>query len=261
MVFLIIALAFLISKKSVKYRYIFGGIFTVIALLCKLHILAVIPIIFFYLQKRDSIRKACEYVIGVILAMGIVILPIWSEGFRQMVLFNKEQMVLTKVAFNFDTVQLYIPIIAVLFIYLLTFKINYMNRELFFNLCGIVFAVFLAFCPPMPGWYVWIVPFIALFFAAINKEKYKNIAIYAVLNVIYLIYFIFLHNREAVDLYLCKKSLEWIKYNNSVISNGTFTILSGILIYLIISMYQFGVASNSFYKRKKYSVYYWNCGR
>ena len=112
MVFLIIALAFLIAKKSVKYRYIFGGIFTVIALLCKLHILAVIPIIFFYLQKRDSIRKACEYVIGVILAMGIVILPIWSEGFRQMVLFNKEQMVLTKVAFNFDTVQLYIPIIA-----------------------------------------------------------------------------------------------------------------------------------------------------
>ena len=53
-----------------------------------------------------------------------------------------------------------------------------------------------------------------------------------------------------MDLYLCKKSLEWIKYNNSVISNGTFTILSGILIYLIISMYQFGVASNSFYKRK-----------
>lgn len=250
MVFLIIALAFLISKKSVKYRYIFGGIFTVIALLCKLHILAVIPIIFFYLQKRDSIRKACEYVIGVIIGMGIGILPIWSEGFRQTVLFNKEQMVLTKVAFNFDTVQLYIPIIAVLFIYLLTFKINYMNRELFFNLCGIVFAVFLAFCPPMPGWYVWIVPFIALFFAAINKEKYKNIAIYAVLNVIYLIYFIFLHNRDVVDLYLCNKSLEWIKYNNSVISNGTFTILSGILIYLIISMYQLGVASNSFYKRK-----------
>lgn len=250
MVFLIIALFFLISKKKDMYRYVFGALFTVLALLCKFHILAVIPIIFFYLQKRDDLKHAIVYIMSVIVGTLVGIAPVWSQGFRQLVLFNAEQAVLTKVVFNFDTVQLYIPIVAVLFIYLLAFKINYINRELFLNLCGIVFGVFLAFCPPMPGWYVWIVPFMALFFASINEEKYKNIAVYIGLNIIYLVYFVCLHNRELVDLYICRMDLSWIKYHNKIVSNGAFTILSGILIYLIVSMYQLGVASNNFYKRK-----------
>lgn len=250
MVFLVIALSFLMSKKERKLRYLFAVIFTAVALLCKFHILAVLPIIFFYIQKRDSLKCALGYTAGVIIGVIAGVLPVWSEGFKFIVLFNAEQSVLTKVAFDFGTVQMYIPIIAVLFIYLLAFKINYMNRELFLNFCGIVFAVFLAFCPPMPGWYVWIIPFFALFFAFINQEKYKNIAVYVGLNGIYLLYFIFLHNRGMVDLYIGKKSFACLKCDNSIIANGIFTILSGMLIYLIISMYYLGVASNNFYKRK-----------
>lgn len=250
MVFLVIALSFLMSKKDIRSRYLFGVIFTVAALLCKFHILAVLPIIFLYIQKHDNLKCALGYMTGVIIGGIAGVIPVWSEGFKSIVLFNTEQNVLTKVIFDFGVRQLYIPIIAVLFIYLLAFKLNYMNRELFLNFCGIVFAVFLAFCPPMPGWYVWIVPFSASFFAFINPEKYKNIAVYVGLNGIYLLYFLFFHNRGMVDLYIWEKSFEKYKYDNSVIANGIFTILSGLLIYLIISMYQLGVASNNLYKRR-----------
>ena len=247
---LILALYFLTSKKDVRYRYTGGIVFTVLALLCKFHILAVLPIIFFYLQKRDSYKKAIGYVIGITVGVIIGVGSVWSTGFKELVLFNAEQSVLTQVSFSFATVELYIPIAAVLFIYLISFKISYMNRELFLNLCGIVFAVFLAFCPPMPGWYVWIVPFMALFFASINEEKYKNIVIYAGMNGLYLVYFLFLHSRQYVDLYYLQKDMSFIKFNNDVLSNGVFTLLSGVLIYLLISMYQLGVSSNNLYKRK-----------
>ncbi len=250
MVLLVTALYFLVSKKSAPYRYICGTIFTVFALLCKFHILAVLPVIFFYLQKRDDLKKAIYYIAGVFLGILIGITPVWSEGFRHLVLMNTEQNVLTQVYFSFSTVKLYIPIAAVLYVYLISFKINYMNRELFLNLCGIVFAVFLAFCPPMPGWYVWIVPFMAMFFASINEEKYKNIAVYAGLNGFYLLYFVFLHDRGYSDLYFMGKDLSWLKYSNEILGNGVFTILSGTLIYLFISMYHLGVSSNNFYKRK-----------
>ena len=106
------------------------------------------------------------------------ICPFLSEGFIQCVLLNREQNVLTQVYFQFASVRLYIPIAMVLVVYLLTYKLTFMNAELFMNLCSMVFAVFLAFCPPMPGWYVWIIPYVTLFFINVDQEKYKNITIY-----------------------------------------------------------------------------------
>lgn len=250
MIMLMIALLALVSNKSSIYRYTIGILFTAASALCKLHILAVIPIILLYLQKRDNTRSAVMYLAGTALMISAGIAPVLSDGFIHNVLLNAEQSVLTKVSFRFDSVEMYIPILSVFFIYLITFKITYMNRDLFLNLCGIVFAIFLAFCPPMPGWYVWIVPFFTLFLASLKEEKNKNLIMYTGLNILYLIYFVFLHNRGYVDLYFLSSDMTVLKINNHTLVNFSFTILSGMLIYLVILMYQLGVASNNLYKRK-----------
>ncbi len=250
MVFLMYAIFFLVARCSYRKRYILGCIFSVASLLCKLHILAVLPIITLYLIKRDGLRSGIKYFLLVIAGTLLGFVPFWSDGFVNLVLFNTEQNILTKVSFDFYTVKLYIPVFAVLFVYILAYKTSYMNKELLFNLCGVVFAVFLAFCPPMPGWYVWIVPFVALFLASISEEKYKNVFVYFCLNVLYLVYFIFFHKRELVDLYFFDINLSFIKIDNDMVVNLLFTLLSGLLIYLFSTMYQLGVANNNFYKRK-----------
>lgn len=246
--FMFFAVCVLSSKR--KNRYQLGVVFTALALLCKLHILAILPIVVLYLLKRDGLKKTFGYICGVTALVVAGILPFMSEGFVKSVLFNAEQSVLTQVYFSFASVQMYIPIIAVFIIYLLAFKLNFMNNELFINFCSIVFAVFLALCPPMPGWYVWIVPYIAVFFVSIDQEKYKNIAIYVLLNALYLVYFMFLHDNGYVDLYIMDKSFSFLKTGNAEVVNVFFTLLSGTLLYLVFSMYQLGVAGNSFYRRK-----------
>lgn len=250
MIMLIISLYMLTSKKGTSYKYLVSCMFLIISILCKFHIIAVVPVFFFYIQKREGIRKAFIYVLSAIAGVIIGIIPFWSDGFVKLVLMNPEQSVIAKVSFPFDTVEMYIPVVAVLFVYLLAFKISNMNTTLFFNLCGVVFAVFLAFCPPMPGWYVWIVPFMSLFFAFSDQEKYKNIYIYIGLNAIYVIYFVFLHNRGMVDLYFLNSDFSFIKIDSPLIRNGAFTLLSGVLIYLFLSMYRVGVASSNLYKRR-----------
>ena len=222
-----------------------------LALLCKLHILAVMPILFMYLQKRDGIAKTLFFTLMVFLGTIAGMVPVWSEGFFEGVIFNFEQSVLTRVAFEFANLEIYIPIAALFFSYLLSFRTSYMNRDLFLNLCGIAFSLLMAFCPPMPGWYVWIVPFMALFFASIMEEKYKNIAVYSALNIFYLLYFVFLHQRDRmVDLYFLGEDLSFLKIDSPKLLNGMFTVLFVLLIYLSISMYRLGIASNNFYKRK-----------
>ena len=246
---LLLGAVYYISSKE-KYRDIKGALLLIMALMTKLHILAVLPIIFMYLYKRDGLKKAMVFS-GIVATGTIFLMALFkSQGFYSMVLFNEEQNVLTQVALKFATVEMYIPIISILMVYLLTFSVNIINRDLFISLCGMLFSVFLAFCPPMPGWYVWIVPYVTLFFVNIDIERYKNIVIYMLLNILYLAYFIFLHERNMVDLYFLNIDLSLLKVHNVELKNIIFTLLSGTLIYIVFSMYQLGIASNSLYKRR-----------
>lgn len=246
---LLLGAAYYVSSKE-KDRALKGAAFLILALLTKLHILAAVPVILMYLYKRDGLKKTTAF--GMSVAGGTILglLVFFSEGFNSMVLLNEEQNVLTQVTLKFVNVEMYIPIVAVLMVYLIAFSVNVINRDLFISLCGMVFAVFLAFCPPMPGWYVWIVPYITVFFVCVDLSKYKNIIIYVVLNILYLFYFVFMHNKNMVDLYFLKRDLSVLKVDNTLLANIAFTLLAGTLIYIIFSMYQLGIASNSLYKRR-----------
>lgn len=237
-------------SSKLNYRCLKGIALLVCAILSKLHILAALPIIFLYLYKRDGIQKTAKVVCGTLALTVAGLLIFFSEGFQNIVLFNSEQKILTEVSLKLATVEMYIPIVTILIVYLIAYSINIINRDLFVNLCGIVFIVLLAVCPPMPGWYVWIVPYITLFFANINEARYKNMIIYVFLNLLYLIYFIFLHNRGVVDLYFFNWDMSFIKINNQMLSNVFFTLLAGTLFYIVFSMYQLGVVNSTLYKRR-----------
>jgi len=246
---LLLCSVYYLSSKH-RHGYILGGGLLVCALLSKLHILAALPIIFIYLYKRDGMKNALRFSISAVCVTAIGMLPFLSEGFMEIVLFNTEQSVLTQVMFRLSTVEVYIPVMAVLIVYLVAFGINVINRDLFISFCGITFAIFLALCPPMPGWYVWIVPYVTMFFMGIDESRYKNILIYILLNSLYIVYFVLLHSRSVVDLYLLNTDLSCLKMHNEVLSNLFFTLLAGTLTYIVFSMFQLGITSNSLYKRR-----------
>lgn len=247
--FLIISLYYLVADKS-NQSLRKAAVFFAMALLSKLHILAAMPIIVLFILKRDGIKKVIEYNFIVVTLVLFGMFPFWSGGFIQTVLFNPEQTVLSQVFLTFSTVKIYIPIIAVLLIYLNTYNINLINKNLLFSLLGVLFGVFLALCPPMPGWYVWIVPFITIFFIQVNQNKYRNIGIYVLLNGLYIIYFGVFHRKKLVDLYLIDKDLSFLKMNQDLSKNIIFTLMAGTLLYIIYSMYQLGITSNLLYRRR-----------
>lgn len=225
-------------------------LFLAAAIACKFHILAAVPVLFMFLVKREGWSKAITYTIVPLILVLICIIPFWGKGFLYNVLLNNEQSILTKITVDFASIEIYVPILAVLLLYLHTFTISKINKDLLYSLCGILFSVFLVLIPPMPGWYVWIVPFITMFFIDIRSDKYWNLVIYLILNVAYLLYFIIGHHTSFVDLYFLNENLTWLKTDNLVLRNGLFTILEAALLYSIYKMYQSGIASNSLYKRR-----------
>lgn len=248
-VLLLIAIYFLIYGKGHRGLLCYSG-FLAMALSAKLHILAAVPILFMYLYKRHGIKTTV--LAGVITAGSFIgiLLPFWGQGIVEFVFFSREQSILKQIYFDYGSVRLIIPILAVVLIYLKVFELQHMNGQLLICLAGILFAVFLVCVPPMPGWFIWMITFITLYFQSVNENKYKMLAIYLLFNLLYLFYFIFCHQTQYVDIYLLGSSLQPLKIGNDDVCSIAFTIMTGCLIILVTEMYRLGVASNSLYKRK-----------
>ena len=224
------------------------------ALCTKFHIIAVLPLLFIFEAKRNGWKKAFLYEFFIpVFAAVIVIAPFWSEGFIKNVIFNREQSVLTQVFLIFTSLRIYIPILAVLLIYLRMIVVARVNRELFFGFTAILFSVFLLLVPPMPGWYLWVLPFLVVFYIDIRSNRNINFLIFSLLNAMYVVYFIFAHDTPLTDLSFCGKSLDFIKVNNAVFKNVCFTMLFAVHAYVIYYIYCTALKGNSLYKRQNTS--------
>ncbi len=244
---LLAAIYFLLEGQG-KFR-LFVPILLAAAVLTKQHTAAVIPVLYLYDLKKEGFRKSIYSFAAMIIMIIVGLTPFWSEGFIRCVLLNKEQGRIMNVYIDYDSLKFIIPVFMILTLYLKAFYLARINRELLLNYCGIVFAVFLAFVAPMPGWYSWIVPFITIFFFSSGQDKYKNLLLYLALNGSYLVYFLFFHDNGMTDLYFCGMSLSHMKSGNQILRNQIFTVMTGILIYTIYQMYRLGISSNSLYKR------------
>lgn len=242
------AIYYLFSNN--KYGDILFAVFLAAAILTKLHILAVVPLFMIYLWNKGEYAKLRNLALALVLAICLLLPFSESSYFWQSILFNNEQALLSKVFVQFVDRHLYLPIFAIAIIYIHIFMLRNINKDLFISLCGMIFAVFLALIPPMPGWYIWIVPFITVFFIVGANNKHKNLYLYGMLNILYLTYFFTAHAGIYVELYFQGKEVSGLYVENLNYVNMLFTLMTATLIYLIYEMYIYGIASNLFYKRR-----------
>lgn len=225
------------------------SIFLGLAISSKFHIAAAVPILFLYVASKKGYFESFKYLFVSILVIILFCVPFWGEGFINTVLFNKEQNGLMALTLDYGTVQFMISIAVLLFVYAKTFEINYFNKTLLFSLLGLLYAIFLICIAPMPAWYTWIVPFLALYFGFVSQNKYKIMLMYAFFNAVYVIYFVFLHKTEYVDIYLLDRSLQYLKLDYDLAKNIVFTIMTVLLIIIVHKIYNFGIASSEMYQR------------
>ena len=250
-VFLLGSLYFLINRRN---NTIFS-IMLALALSSKLHILAIIPLLYLYIYKKDGFIEATKSIGVSFLLTVLIILPFFDieNNFMKMVIMNKEQKGVTSIFLQYQNNRIYLSILAIMCIYLKAFSLKKINKNLLYSFCGVLFSIFLILVLPMPGWYVWIVPFITIFFVNVSMDKYVNIYIYLFLNILYGIYFIFAHKTTYTDLYFINYNLNFLKVSNAMFINIVFTMLTAILTYISYMMYQLGIAESLFYKRKNKS--------
>ena len=225
-------------------------IFLTLAMASKFHIVAALPLFFLYIYKKKGRSRAIIMTGLPVLLTAAIVLPFWGSGFANMVLFNKEQNVIGNVFLEYGNAHLLLSVLVILLIYFQAFRINQMNRDLLISMTGLLFSVFLIFVPAMPAWFIWIVPFFMLYLAGLTENRGKMVLVYGAFNLLYLIYYVFFHMTEFTDLSILGKPLKHLKYANPELRNIVFTLMIGVFLILVVSMYLYGVNSNSYYRRR-----------
>lgn len=247
MILLLISLYY-ISRNYSNRNFFCSAFFLSFSLLTKLHIVAIIPLLIIYIYKKYGYRKAVIYTLTLCIFACPVIMLFNGTGFINGVVFNSEVNNAFLVTFGFGELSLYLCLLAIGFIYLYILNLNMISKDLLFALCGMIFAVFLALCFPMPAWYVWVVPFVTVFLINVNLRT-DTFIVYLLLQLSYLVYFVFFHNKPNIcDLYFLGNSCSFLKVHNAVLTNISFTVLTCVLIWMIITMQKFGITSLGIYR-------------
>ncbi|NOU87914.1 uridine kinase [Paenibacillus sp. LMG 31460] len=240
---LIISIYYLVKEKKLVSAIWFG-----LAISTKFHVIAALPLILIFLWKRSN-RSFFHLIIPPVMYVVISLPFIFSDGFIQYVFRNKEQMQIFNVTFPISGISIYMPLLVVMMIYIRFSVYKKINNDLLFSYIGLLFSAFLLFVPPMPAWYIWIVPFLCIYF--INAYQRYNEKIYildAILSLSYLVYFVLFHTSIYNDIIFNNKLIE-IKIMNEQLKNISFTLLTSCLLAVVYYLYTHGVRSNSMYRK------------
>jgi len=191
MAFLMLGIYFL-TLERLKISAIFVGL----ALATKLHILIALPLLLFYLFKKHTFSDMIFYIVIALGTLLFLDLPfIFSDGFIHMVLMNPKQSLLFDSYYKIGKLELLLPISSILMVYFHFFNQKKVNLDLLFFYFGILFTATIFFIYPAPAWYVWLVPFVSIYFIQ-NDNEQKSQLLYGAFSATYLVFFFFFYQPE-----------------------------------------------------------------
>ncbi len=218
----------------------------------KLNAILLLMIFLIYLYKNSDKTKAILSALYFSVIYFLISAPfILSEGYQKLVLFNPKQNLFFNLQVDLGQVAIYIPLLCVLLLYFRFMSYKKINNSLLDSFCCLVISTFLIFIKPAsPAWHIWLIPFIVLFVINFSQKNKYILPVYVMLNIVYLVYFIFFHIGDYCDLTFLSHTIN-LKINNEFLSNCVFTLLESIMISIIYLTYKIAIKSNSIYKKER----------
>ncbi len=240
---------YMLTEKKIKISALILGL----AMSTKFHLLLVIPLAFIYIYKNYSFKRALLYTSITISTFLLLDIPyLFDSGFFQMVLANQKQSLLFDSYYNIGELKIYLPLFSVITILSHFINQRKVNMDLLFFYFGILYTAIIFFVSPSPAWYVWIVPFVSIYFIQ-SGQIYRSLFLYTAFSLSYVIFFVFFHQDSYVDIIFMTHVVDF-KIHNDQLMNISFTLLESIVAITLFTFYKYGIRSNSVYKKNTNTV-------
>ncbi len=164
-----------------------AGIFCAAAISAKLSMVVALPFVVIYLYNNKALRqRISKFLLGFIVCALILGVPfLFSSAGIQMLFGNPEMGKIYRVALNLGgSVSIYIvPLIYLVMLYL-AWRVRRLNFDLFQAITGMSFLLIVLMSPASPGWFVWSMPFLALYQAMSGRIAILLIGAFSALYVL-----------------------------------------------------------------------------
>lgn len=158
---LVLAIVFV---RQVKLKL--AGVLLAAAISAKLSMVVALPFFAIYLFNNRALRQhAREFLAGFGLSILVLGLPFLFSGVGlQMVMGNPEMGKIYRLAIGLaGNISIYVVPLAYLVMLYLAWRVRRLNFDLFQATTGMAFLLIVLMTPAAPGWFVWCLPFLALY--------------------------------------------------------------------------------------------------
>ena len=240
---LVVSIYYLYSKKITYSAILLGS-----ALATKFHILIVMPLLVLFLYRNSTLKKTLYFIILSIVVLFLFDAPyLLSEGFQTMVIFNGKQSLIFDSFYNVGSLKILLPVLSVLLVYFHFAIQRKINKDLLNFYLAALYVVLILFIYPSPGWYVWLVPFVSVYYLQLKSND--GYIMYALNSLSYLLFFVLFYQGEYNGIYLGDFCLSK-KIDNAELSNIFYTLFEASLLITFYMLYKHGINSNSIYKKR-----------
>ena len=247
------ALAVLGTHWVLVRKPTWGGVAMGLAMATKFHVVVAVPLLFVYVVKRYGNRAALLFLLPIPWVVGALVGPYWSPEFVANVLQNPKQMSVMNAVLDVGALRIYLPLLVsgLLVIRFATFRT--LNRDILIAFLAILFTLFVGMVPPSPGWYIWPLPFLSIFFIKFHGRSRMYPYLYIGLVLAYLVFFIGFYVPDYPDLSILGHAI-LVKIDHPVLRNLMFTTLELMGVVTIYMLYKVGIRSNQLYIRDTATV-------
>ena len=253
-----IAFLFFSYYLLINKRFHLSAISISIAMLCKSNVFVALPLIIIYLLKNTKFQNLLIYCAIIFLSYFIISYPfITTSGYQFFVLNNPEQSLIFS-TFQIIANKKFLWVVAILIIlYGRFYYYNKINENLLIDFINLSFIILLTLTYPIPAWYVWIVPFVSIYFLDSDDIfHYKALILFYLFTVLYLAYsiFVFLHpfqeNGYFVDIIFLNNPIDLKYHFSSKANNLIFTSLNTSILIFALLIFQKSIKRNITYRYK-----------
>jgi uridine kinase len=228
--FLFISLYFLFREK-----YFLAFIILGLSLATKTGLVILLPFAFVYLLKEyEHPLRALQYLfLSFIMYMLFNVWFLEGPGFLETVLSGGQSFA-SNIGIDFGGVVLYIAPLVYIGLLAASLAFQRLHRDMFLMFIAFSLGAITLFVLPQAGWYSWILPFFAYFFA---KEERVGTYPFILLHLAFFAYFILVPDYVLLNALLPTSFLS----TNQIAVNTAFTLLQGALLLNIVWVYRLGI--------------------
>ena len=254
-----IAFLFFAFYLLIKNKFHLSAISMSIAMLCKSNVLIALPLIIIYLFKNTKFQNLFIYCAIILISYLLISYPfIFTKGYQFFVLNSPEQNLVFN-TFQIVSNKKFLWVVAILMLlYGRFYYYTKINNDLLIDFINLCFIILLTLTYPVPAWYVWIVPFVSIYFLSSDDVFHnKALILFFLFTMFYVTYslFVYIHplqeRSDFIDIIFLNNQID-LKYQLSAkINNIIFTLFNTTIFIFALLIFERSIRRNIAYKYKK----------